>query len=112
MKMLKLCAIKFYFGICVPVQGLMSEILITGITYKYAVQICCMTVLEHSLLVFYMWLLWCVLTGLATQLLTEVFSSSFLTPLEETDTCFQLEVGIFICCHKTWFISGVISAFL
>ena len=30
--------------------------------------------------------------GLATQLLTEVFSSSFLTPLEETDICFKLEV--------------------
>lgn len=30
--------------------------------------------------------------GLATQLLTEVFSSSFLTPLEETDTCFKLQV--------------------
>jgi len=30
--------------------------------------------------------------GLATQLLTEVFSTSFLTPLEETDTCFQLQV--------------------
>jgi len=37
----------------------------------------------------------CLLSGLATQLLTEVFSSSFLTPLEETDTCFQLEVCIF-----------------
>lgn len=30
--------------------------------------------------------------GLATQLLTEVFSTSFLTPLEETDTCFKLQV--------------------
>jgi len=38
--------------------------------------------------------------GLATQLLTEVFSSSFLTPLEETDTCFQLEVIITINLFK------------
>ena len=30
--------------------------------------------------------------GLATQLLTEVFSSGFLTPLEQTDICFKLEV--------------------
>ncbi|ESO09434.1 hypothetical protein HELRODRAFT_168417 [Helobdella robusta] len=30
--------------------------------------------------------------GLATQLLTEVFSSSFLIPLEEIDTCFKLDV--------------------
>ena len=31
-------------------------------------------------------------SGLATQLLCEVFSSSFLSPLEDTDTCFKLEV--------------------
>ncbi|KAI0224495.1 hypothetical protein LSAT2_024502 [Lamellibrachia satsuma] len=30
--------------------------------------------------------------GLASQLLAEVFSSAFLTPLEATDTCFRLEV--------------------
>ncbi|KAK2155090.1 hypothetical protein LSH36_249g00040 [Paralvinella palmiformis] len=30
--------------------------------------------------------------GLATQLLTEIFSSSFLTPLEDTDNCFKLQV--------------------
>ncbi len=30
--------------------------------------------------------------GLATQLLCEVFSSSFLSPLEDSDTCFKLEV--------------------
>jgi hypothetical protein len=31
--------------------------------------------------------------GLATQLLSEIFTSSFLTPLEESDTCFKLEVA-------------------
>jgi hypothetical protein len=31
--------------------------------------------------------------GLATQLLTEVFSTGFLTPLEQTDICFKLEVS-------------------
>jgi len=41
------------------------------------------------------------LSGLATQLLTEVFSSSFLTPLEDTDTCFQLEVSKH-CCVSQW----------
>jgi len=30
--------------------------------------------------------------GLATQILSEVFSTSFLTPLEETDICFKLQV--------------------
>ncbi|KAK2178211.1 hypothetical protein NP493_553g00000 [Ridgeia piscesae] len=30
--------------------------------------------------------------GLASQLLAEVFSTAFLTPLEATDTCFRLEV--------------------
>ena len=40
------------------------------------------------------WMLLFVFSGLATQLLTEVFSTGFLTPLEETDTCFKLEVNI------------------
>ena len=31
--------------------------------------------------------------GLATQILCEIFSASFLSPLEEADTCFKLEVG-------------------
>ena len=33
-----------------------------------------------------------VTTGLASQMLTEAFSATFLTPLEETDICFRLEV--------------------
>lgn len=35
----------------------------------------------------------CLAIGLATQFLTEVFSSNFLTPLEDTDTSFSLQVS-------------------
>lgn len=38
-------------------------------------------------------LIFCVFLGLATQFLTEVFSSNFLTPLEDTDTSFSLQVS-------------------
>jgi hypothetical protein len=35
-------------------------------------------------------LVWC--SGLAAYILTQIFSPQFLVPLEDTDTCFQLEV--------------------